>query len=66
MVTGISIPPNVFGRGLSIAHFGSIVVSDKAKVGRYCRIHSATNIGIYKEAAPKLGDFVYIGPGAVI
>lgn len=64
--TGISIPPGVFGRGLAIAHYGSIVVNDKARVGKYCRIHSATNIGIGKNGAPIIGDFVYIGPGAVI
>lgn len=64
--TGISIPPGVFGRGLSIAHYGSIVVNDEARVGRYCRIHSATNIGTYAGAAPRIGDFAYIGPGAVI
>lgn len=64
--TGISIPPYVFGRGLSIAHFGSIVVSDKARIGMYCRIHSATNIGEYFGESPVLGNFVYVGPGAVI
>lgn len=63
---GVSIPPNVFGPGLSIAHYGSIVVTDRAKVGSYCRIHSATNIGETKDGAPVLGDYVYVGPGAVI
>ncbi|MGO4473844.1 serine O-acetyltransferase [Arthrobacter sp. M-10] len=64
--SGISIPPGVFGPGLSIAHYGSIVVNDRARVGAYCRIHSATNIGIGKSGVPRIGDFVYIGPGAVI
>lgn len=64
--TGISVPPGVFGPGLSIAHYGSIVVNSKAKVGRYCRIHSATNIGIADGKTPTIGDYVYIGPGAVI
>lgn len=64
--SGISIPPNVFGPGLSIAHYGSIVVNDRARVGSYCRIHSATNIGVSRGLAPTIGDFVYIGPGAVI
>lgn len=63
---GISIPPGVFGRGLSIAHYGSIVVNDGARVGKYCRIHSATNIGTFAGSAPVIGDYVYIGPGAVI
>lgn len=63
---GISIPPGVFGRGLSIAHYGSIVVNDHARVGKYCRIHSATNIGVSADGAPIIGDYAYIGPGAVI
>lgn len=66
LVSGISIPPGVFGRGLSIAHYGSIVVNNNARVGSFCRIHSATNIGIEQGKAPHLGDFVYVGPGAVI
>jgi serine O-acetyltransferase len=64
--TGISIPPGVFGPGLSIAHYGSIVVHTKARVGAYCRINSATNIGMTPDGVPTLGDYVYIAPGAVI
>jgi len=62
----LSIPPGVFDRGLSIAHYGSIVVNSRARVGKYCRIHSATNIGIANGECPQIGDYVYIGPGAVI
>lgn len=64
--TGISIPPGVFGPGLSIAHYGSIVVNDHARVGAWCRIHSATNIGAFAGGAPAIGDFAYLGPGAVV
>lgn len=63
---GISVPPGVFGRGLSIAHLGSIVVNNLAEVGRHCRIHSGTNIGEVNGLAPRIGNGVYIGPGAVI
>lgn len=63
---GISIPPGVFGRGLSVAHLGSIVVNDNARVGRNCRIHSGSNIGVLRGSAPTLGDGVYVGPGVVI
>jgi serine O-acetyltransferase len=66
VLTGVSIPPGVFGKGLSIAHVGSIVVNDGARAGEYCRIHSATNIGVHEGLAPSIGDRVYIGPGAVI
>ena len=58
---GFSVPLNVFGPGLSIAHYGTIV-------GSFCRIHANTNLGVsagYKEA-PRLGNRCYIGPGAIL
>lgn len=64
--TGISLPPGVAGPGLSIAHYGSIVVNSNARIGAFCRIHSATNIGVAASGVPTIGDFVYIGPGAVL
>lgn len=69
VLLGFSIPPNVFGAGLSIAHRGTIVVHDRARVGRNCRIHVCTNIGTAAGAdsdVPSIGDNVYIGPGAKI
>ena len=65
---GFSIPINVFGPGLTIVHYGTIVVNQNAKVGKNCRIHACTNIGASggKKEAPKIGDNVYIGPGAKI
>lgn len=60
---GFSIPKNVFGAGLCIVHYGTIVVSPKAVVGRNCRIHPSTSIGEYN-GAPQLGDNIYIAPGA--
>lgn len=63
---GFSIPFNVFGPGLCIVHYGTIVVSANAKVGSNCRIHPSTCIGAAggKNEAPQIGDNVYIGPGA--
>lgn len=66
---GFTIPPNVFGAGLSIAHYGTIIVNGSAKVGDNCRLHSCTNIGTAagtRGAAPKIGKNCYIGPGAKI
>ncbi|AFS37023.1 serine O-acetyltransferase [Alteromonas macleodii] len=66
---GFSIPANVFGPGLSIAHAGTIVVNGKCKVGANCRVHVCVNIGgslSKKGAAPHIGDDCYIGPGAKI
>lgn len=64
--SGITFPAGGAAEGLSIAHYGSIVVNAKTRIGRYCRIHSATNIGTAGGGVPQFGDFVYIGPGAVI
>ena len=63
---GISIPINVFGPGLAIVHYNAIVVSSSAKIGENCRIHACVNIGHQDGNAPKIGDNVYIGPGAKI
>ena len=60
---GFSIPKNVFGAGLCIVHYGTIVVSPQARVGENCRIHPSTSIGYYN-GAPTIGNNVYIGPGA--
>jgi serine O-acetyltransferase len=66
---GLFIPANVFGPGLSIAHYGQIVVGKEAKVGVNCRIHQCVTIGTTPDPRglyPIIGDNVFIGPGAVI
>lgn len=65
---GFSIPENVFGPGLAIVHYGTVVVHKNAKVGKNCRIQACTNIGASggSDEAPLLGDNIYIGPGAKI
>ncbi|MCA0132691.1 serine O-acetyltransferase [Winogradskyella alexanderae] len=65
---GFSIPINVFGPGLSIVHYGTIVVNKSTKVGANCRMHACVNIGASggEAAAPQLGNNVYIAPGAKI
>lgn len=63
-----SIPINVFEAGLSIAHYGTIVVNGNAKVGENCRIQEGVNIGATNgnNAAPNIGNNVFIGSGAKI
>lgn len=65
---GFSIPENVFGPGLAILHYGTIIVNHRSKVGANCRLHACTNIGESGGVigAPVIGDNVYIGPGAKI
>jgi serine O-acetyltransferase len=65
---GFSIPENVFGPGLAIVHYGTIVVNKNTRVGANCRIHVDTNIGASggTDRAPCIGDNVYIAPGVKI
>lgn len=62
------IPKNVFGPGLSIAHYGTIVVNSQSRIRSNCRIHVGVNIGASagRSEAPKKGDNCYIGPGVII
>ncbi|MBT2701023.1 serine acetyltransferase [Bacillus sp. ISL-40] len=67
MKLGWSIPINVFGPGLCIVHYGTVIVNGGVKVGSNCRIHAGVNIGANgggDDDTPILGDNVYIGPGA--
>lgn len=71
---GFQIPFNTFDKGLSIAHYGSIVVNAYARIGKNCRIHEGTVIGISgdeywdsKEGdSPQIGNNCFIGAGAKI
>lgn len=65
---GFTIPINTFGAGLSIPHYGTIIVNKNTEVGCNCRINACVNIGASagNKDAPKLGDNVYIGPGAIL
>lgn len=68
MKLGFTIPENVFGPGLSLPHYGTIIVNANSKIGANCRLHVCTNIGASggTALAPNIGDNVYIGPGAKI
>ena len=65
---GFTISPGVFGPGLCIPHYGSIVVNANSKIGSNCLIHNNVVIGTNggSSKAPIIGDNVFIGPGAKI
>ncbi|MDY6903903.1 MAG: serine acetyltransferase [Thermodesulfobacteriota bacterium] len=68
---GISIPYNTtIMPGFYIGHFGGIVVHPEVRIGWNCNISNRVTIGIQsrgeKAGVPKIGDNVYIGPGAVV
>lgn len=66
------IPPTVkIGKGLRLPHPMGIVISAYAELGDFCTIMHNVTIGSdeHKEnyrTAPRIGDRVYIGAGAVV
>ena len=63
-----SIPINVCGPGLSIAHLGTIYVNSKSQIGKNLRIQSGVTVGgaAGKDGLPILGDNVYLGAGSKV
>lgn len=70
---GFSMGPNIFGPGLAIVHYGTIVIDPTTRIGKNCRIHVGSHIGGAAQFvdpaeahkySPRIGDNVYIGPGA--
>jgi serine O-acetyltransferase len=71
LITGIQIPLGTdIGKGLYLPHHGLIVVHQKASLGEHCNIGQGVTIGIAgrgeKKGVPKIGNYVYIAPGAKI
>lgn len=64
---GMHIPLNVFDIGMRIMHTGPILVNANAVIGKKCILHIGTSIvaGGTGERAPKVGDNVIFGVGAV-
>lgn len=62
------IPMYTCEEGLSIAHIGNIRINGNSIIGKYCRIQEGVTVGATdgNVAAPKIGDYVYLGSGAKI
>lgn len=68
---GMDIPYDTeIGDGFYIGHFGGIVISSEAILGKNVNISQGVTIGTVprgkNKGAPTIGDSVYIGPGAKI
>jgi len=61
---GFSIPPNCFGAGLFIPHYGTIVINSKARVGANCVLH--TCVCITAKDSISAGDNVYFSTGVIL
>jgi len=67
LATGIHLFPSTrIGPGLYIGHYGNIWVSPLASLGARCNLSQGVTIGTAVDAAPVLGDRVWVGPNAVI
>lgn len=60
---GFSIGPSVFGYGLLIPHYGTIVVGANNKIGNYAVLHTCTCI---HDKCDEIGDALYLASGAMI
>ena len=62
---GFTIPYNVFGPGFSIAHYGTIIVNNNARVGANCRCQTGVCLGATNgtNEAPVLGNNIFLGEG---
>lgn len=67
-ITGFQIPPNVCGKGLTIWHWGPIIINPAAKIGDNCTLYPGVLIGhkIPGNGAATIGDNVFIGAGTKI
>ena len=60
---GFSIGYNVFGYGLLIPHYGTVVVNSGTRAGNFCVIHTSTCIG---GSGKRIGNGLYLASGAQI
>ena len=71
ILTGISLPPECrIGKGLYIGHFGTIIISSMAVIGKNCNLSQGVTIGVSgrgdRRGAPTIGNRVYIAANAVV
>lgn len=66
---GYIISAGCFDEGLTLWHYGSVIVNPKARIGKNCQIHGNCCIGnarMDSQDSPVIGDNVDIGQGAQI
>jgi serine O-acetyltransferase len=64
--THFQIPPFVVQSGLTIWHWGPIIINAKTRIGKNCTLNPMVVIGHKHEngGAPVIGDNVFIGAGS--
>jgi serine O-acetyltransferase len=67
IVAGVSISTDAqIGPGFFIVHFGGVFVGPGVVAGPNLTISQGVTIGIEKGVSPRLGDWVYLAPGAKV
>ena len=66
--TGFQIPPNVVGSGMTIWHWGTIIINEQTRIGKNVVLNPLVIIGHKNpgEGCPVIGDNCFIGGGARI
>ena len=67
-ITGFQIAPGTCGKGLTIWHWGPIIINGKARIGDNCTLFPGVLIGQKSSGGecPKIGNNVFIGSGTKI
>ena len=67
-ISGFQIPPNVLGKGVTLFHWGTIIINGEARIGRNATFQPNVVIGKNKKkgGAPQIGDNFYACAGARI
>lgn len=67
-ITGFQIPPHTCGWGLTIWHWGPIIINPAAKLGNNCTLYPGVLIGHKAQGggAATIGNNVFIGAGTKI
>ena len=67
IVAGISISTDAeIGPGFYIVHFGGVFVGPGVVAGSNLSLSQGVTIGIEKSTSPRLGEWVYLAPGAKV
>jgi serine O-acetyltransferase len=67
IIAGISISTDAeIGPGFYIVHFGGVFVGPGVIAGANLSISQDVTIGVEKGASPRLGEWVYLAPGAKV
>ena len=66
--TGFQIPPNVIGSGMTIWHWGTIIINENSRIGNNVILNPLVVIGHKTPGGgcPVIGDNCFIGAGARI